>query len=94
MVAGLLEVDESGRILRARVAVGACSEVAQRLGTLENKLAECRVEDDLGSLVEEEHLAPLSAIDDVRASAAYRKQAALVILKRTLRELSTGDGDS
>ena len=31
MVAAVLEVDADGRIARARVAVGACSEVAQRL---------------------------------------------------------------
>jgi CO/xanthine dehydrogenase FAD-binding subunit len=38
----------------------------------------------LGSLVEPQHLAPLSPIDDVRASAPYRREAALVLLRRLL----------
>lgn len=93
MLAALLEADESGRIARARVAVGACSEVAQRLETLEARLTGSRWDADLGALVEEEDLASLSPIDDVRASAAYRSRAALVMLRRILRELSPGDGD-
>src|SRR5204863_3454918 len=39
MVAAVVEVDGAGLIARARVAVGACSEVAQRLGDLEGALA-------------------------------------------------------
>jgi len=35
-------------------------------------------------VVREAHLAGLSPIDDVRASAAYRRQAALVLLRRAL----------
>jgi CO/xanthine dehydrogenase FAD-binding subunit len=31
-----------------------------------------------------EHLAPLSPIDDVRATADYRQHAALVLLRRAL----------
>lgn len=82
MVAAVLEVAE-GRIGRARVAVGACSPVALRLPALEAALIGVPVE-SASAVVREAHLAGLSPIDDVRASAAYRRQAALVLLRRAL----------
>ena len=38
----------------------------------------------LPELVRAEHLAPLAPIDDVRASAAYRMDAALTVVQRVL----------
>ncbi len=86
MVAGVLEPAQ-GRIARARIAVGACSEIARRLSALEEALAGQALDRDLARIVKPEHLATLSPIDDLRGSAAYRRQAALVLLRRSLGRL-------
>jgi CO/xanthine dehydrogenase FAD-binding subunit len=87
MVAAIAEIDASGRIARARLAVGACSEVAQRLPALESWLdgsEAAAVAAALDSVVRPEHLAHLQPIDDVRGSAAYRSEAALELVRRAL----------
>jgi CO/xanthine dehydrogenase FAD-binding subunit len=86
MAAGYLDVAGS-RIAEARIAVGSCSPVAQRLPALEAALKGELAISDLTRLVKPEHLAPLQPIDDVRASAEYREEAALVVVKRLLSEL-------
>ena len=83
MVAVLVEVHE-GRVLQARVAVGSCSAVARRLRALEAELVAASVRDGLGAVVRPEHLAPLSPIDDVRATAQYRMDASLRLVQRAL----------
>jgi CO/xanthine dehydrogenase FAD-binding subunit len=82
MAAATLEI-EDGRVIAARIAVGACSAVAQRLPALEAALSGATV-DSLAERVEASQLAPLSPIDDVRGSAAYRREAALTLLRRLL----------
>lgn len=82
-VAVLLEPTVDGRVGRLRVAVGACSEVPRRLLALERDLEGLAL-DGLGRQVRPDHLAALSPIDDVRATAAYRREAALVLLRRLL----------
>ena len=84
MAAALIEL-EGDRIRTARVAVGACSPVAQRLAQLEADLAGQKVA-VLGApgLVEPAHLTPLSPIDDLRADAAYRQEAAGELVVRAL----------
>jgi len=78
-------VEVSNRtVASARVAVGACSPVAQRLPDLERELIGVPADAQLGERVEPGHLAPLSPIDDVRGSAAYRNDVALVLLRRLL----------
>ena len=72
------------RILEARVAVGSCSAVARRLRALEGELLGTSVQDGLGRVVRPEHLAPLSPIDDVRATAEYRMDASLRLVQRAL----------
>lgn len=86
MAAALVAVAD-GRIARARVAVGACSAVAQRLPALEAALAGVPAS-AAAAVPEARHLAPLDPIDDVRASAAYRLAAALVLLRDLLGELA------
>ena len=83
MAAATLEIS-GGRVVRSRVAVGACSAVAQRLPALEAALAGAPVDGALGTQVEPEHLAPLAPLDDIRGSARYRTDVALTLLKRLL----------
>ena len=88
MVAAVLEIADDRTIAKARLAVGSCSAVAQRLPLLESALVGQRLDADLATLAKLEHLAPLSPIDDVRGTADYRRDAALAIIRRTLQELA------
>src|SRR5262245_3734749 len=83
MAAATLEID-NGRIAAARVAVGACSAVAQRLPSLETALAGAALDHRLDNRVDAAHLASLKPIDDVRGSAAYRRDAVITVLRRLL----------
>jgi CO/xanthine dehydrogenase FAD-binding subunit len=83
MVAVVILVD-AGKVAAARVAVGSCSVVARRLTALERELAGASVRDGLGARVTPDHLAPLSPIDDVRATAEYRRDASLTLVRRAL----------
>lgn len=89
MVAATLEV-EDGRIAAARLAVGSCSAAARRLPELEAALSGRPCDASLAETVAPEHLAALSPIDDARASAAYRGEAALVLVRRALASLAGG----
>jgi CO/xanthine dehydrogenase FAD-binding subunit len=84
MAAATLEISDS-RITSARVAVGACSAVAQRLPGLEAALVGAAIDRSLGARVAPEHLAPLAPIDDVRGSAGYRTDVALTLLRRLIQ---------
>jgi CO/xanthine dehydrogenase FAD-binding subunit len=89
MVAAAIDADESGRIDHARIAVGACSEVAARLPALERALIGKSLDEPLEDLVEDAMVAPLSPIADVRGSAEYRRNSALVLARRALAALRT-----
>lgn len=89
MAAGVLETTPDGDVAAARIAVGACSEVAQRLTELELILQGKPVNASLGDAVTPEHLAALSPIDDVRGSGAYRLDAALTLVRRLLTQLGS-----
>jgi len=78
-------VVEAGQVTEAAVSVGACSEVARRLGGLENALVGLSV-DQIAEAVTAEHLADLTPISDVRASDAYRREAVVELVRRALRE--------
>jgi xanthine dehydrogenase small subunit len=90
MVAGAIETDARGSIGAARLAVGSCSPVPQRLTELEAALAGQPAR-TAGDIVAPLHLAHLAPIDDIRGSAAYRRQAALVLTRDVLAELARGD---
>lgn len=87
MASVMVEVD-GGRVVAARVAVGACSPVARRLPDLERALIGASFDASLCDRIEPAHLAPLSPIDDIRGSAAYRGDSALVLLRRLLAKVS------
>ena len=76
-------VVEDGRIAEAALAIGACSEVATRLPEVEAALTgqRARAPEIDPALV----VAALSPIDDVRATAAYRREAAAEIAVRAVR---------
>jgi CO/xanthine dehydrogenase FAD-binding subunit len=79
MVAAVITRAADGCILRARIAVGSCAATARRLPALEAAVIGTRG-DALAIL--DQHLAPLSPISDVRATAAYRRHAVDVLLRR------------
>ncbi|MFN7000199.1 MAG: hypothetical protein ACK4ST_09235, partial [Elioraea tepidiphila] len=85
MVAAVATFDATGRVAEARIAVGACSPVPMRLDALEARLAGKRPDP---ALVEPTDLAPLAPIDDVRGTAAYRRDAALTLVRRALAGLA------
>lgn len=88
MVSAVVATGPDGRIVAARIAVGACSAVAQRLGALEAALIGVPLAEAAG-LVAAEHLATLTPIDDVRASAAYRLAAAGTLVRDALADLAS-----
>jgi len=83
MVAAVVQVRDR-RVLAARIAVGSCSAVARRLRALEGELVGVSVGDRLSGVVRPDHLALLSPIDDVRATAEYRMDASLRLVQRAL----------
>jgi len=85
MVAAVLDVDAFGRVAEARVAVGSCSATARRLHDLERDLVGQSAKADIVGLVRAEHIAALSPINDVRATAGYRRDASLTLVRRTLQ---------
>jgi CO/xanthine dehydrogenase FAD-binding subunit len=84
MAAARLVVDRAGNVAQVAIAVGACSAVAMRLTALEEVLAGARLDEGLPGLVRAEFFDGLAPIDDVRGSAAYRRDAAAEIVRRAL----------
>jgi CO/xanthine dehydrogenase FAD-binding subunit len=84
MVAAALRTDKAGCIDAARVAVGACSAVAQRLPAVEAALVGQCAQPGIGGLALDQDLTTLTPIDDVRATAAYRTDAARTLIARAL----------
>jgi CO/xanthine dehydrogenase FAD-binding subunit len=89
MVAVVLQLDD-GRVTQARIAVGSCSVVARRLFELEQNLVGKTVGTGLGNVIRTDHLSSLSPIDDVRATASYRRDAALTLVKRAIDSCAGG----
>jgi CO/xanthine dehydrogenase FAD-binding subunit len=86
MVAAVIEVDASGLVRHAAIAVGSCSAVARRLDALEHKLIGRTASAGLSDLVEPADLIALTPIDDMRGTGAYRRDAALTLVKRAIEE--------
>lgn len=80
MAAAAVTFDPAGRPAAARIAVGAAGPRAVRLPGAEAAVL-------AGTAIEAHHLAPLSPIDDVRAGAAYRRDAALTLVRRSVAAL-------
>ena len=84
MAAANVEVGPQGRIVRAAVAVGACSPVARRLPALEARLTGMAATGVAGLRLQESDLQGLDPIDDIRATRAYRIDAATELVRRVL----------
>jgi CO/xanthine dehydrogenase FAD-binding subunit len=84
MVAAVIRRGGDGRIAAARVAVGSCSAVAQRLRSLEDELSGQPWASASADIVAPRHVDVLTPIDDVRASADYRSDAAVTLVRRAL----------
>lgn len=88
MVAAVLEKGTDGRIAKARVAIGACSPVAQRQPMVEAALIGAPWSAEAAARIHDEKLTGLSPIDDVRASGAYRRETALALVRRAIAQLT------
>ncbi len=85
---GVVIEESAGIVHGASVAVGACSAVAQRLTYLEAELIGRRINAGLAHKAKPKYFEQLSPIDDLRADAAYRREAALTITRRALAALA------
>ncbi|MCC1493989.1 FAD binding domain-containing protein [Cognatishimia sp. F0-27] len=90
MVSALVSMKD-GRIDTARVAVGACSAVAQRLPALEAALTGAAPDEILERMTPAQ-VAPLSPIDDIRGDAGYRRDAAGTLIARAIARAVPGQG--
>ena len=80
MVAVALDIERE-TVREARVAVGACSPVAMRLPDAERRLVG-PARAGLGEALRSQDFEALAPIDDLRASAGYRRAAALTLTRR------------
>lgn len=85
MVAITLLADEGNSVKEALVCVGSCSAKAVRLTELEGALAGRQINGTLSEVLRDGHLRPLSPIDDIRSTSAYRSDAARILLERGVR---------
>ncbi|MFN4172256.1 MAG: FAD binding domain-containing protein [Pseudorhodobacter sp.] len=86
MVAVRLDLQD-GRIVGAALAVGACSATARRLPAVEAALTGALAEDAASLIHDTDVAAALSPLDDLRATAAYRAEAAAELLRRATATL-------
>jgi CO/xanthine dehydrogenase FAD-binding subunit len=88
-VAVVVVFDANGAIVEAAVAVGSCSAVARRLPALEARLLGVPAGNDPADVLDLADLAPLTPIDDLRGSAAYRRDATATLVRRALHEVAS-----
>lgn len=81
MTAANILLDDRGRIAEARISVGSCSAIAQRLSALEADLVGQK---PTAIKITADHLAALTPIDDVRGTGAYRRAAAEEQIQRAI----------
>lgn len=76
---------KDGLLSGLRIAVGACSPVAQRLKEMEMALTGLSLQDAVGAL-RPEYITTLAPIDDIRGSANYRREVVLPLIAQALTE--------
>ena len=87
MVSAVVVPTPDERVADLRVAIGACSPVAQRLPALEARAVGLPLT-SLAALPTADDFSSLTPISDARADADYRRQVALVLTRRALAALS------
>ncbi len=86
MVAANLLISPDRKIREAAICVGSCSPKALRIREMEKALSGKLADEKIGEIIRKEHFAELSPIDDVRATAKYRLEAAQTLVRRALLE--------
>lgn len=86
-VAAVVDVEADGVVASARIVVGACSEVPMRIEAAEARLVGRSASPSLADAIDTADLDVLAPIDDVRGTAAYRRDVALTLVRRALSEL-------
>jgi CO/xanthine dehydrogenase FAD-binding subunit len=89
MIAIALETDSKKEITSCRIAVGACSPVAQRLKELEEEIIGSKIGTSLSKVPIQSHFSNLSPIDDIRSTATYRMEAAFTLVCRALDKVES-----
>lgn len=85
MVSAIITLDDKDHVSLARVAVGACSPVAQRLGKLEDALLGMPTSEvESGAVPMDSFLSSLAPIGDVRGSAEYRMEVTADLVRRAI----------
>ena len=75
-------------IADAAVAVGSCGPVATRLPPVEERLVGLTAEKAVAFVKDEDVFAALQPIDDIRATADYRRHAAANLIRRAVASLA------
>ncbi len=86
MVAARIEHD-AGVVTQAALAIGSCSGVAQRLPQVEAVLIGAPLPQASSRIIGADVASALSPIDDIRATAAYRTDAATELLCRAVAKV-------
>lgn len=81
-----------GKIAEIAICVGSCSAVAKRLTDLE-KMMKGQLPEACSDIVAAYDFPELSPIDDVRGTAAYRRDAAREIVLRALQQAFVGENE-
>ena len=82
---------ENGTCTDLRVAVGAASEIPQRLPNVEALAAGQPLADELVAEIAEGYAAQIETLDDLRGSAWYRSQMIRTHVRRAVEEIRNGD---
>lgn len=89
MVSGVVAVDAASRVTSARIAIGSCSAVARRQPRLEAAIVGRALQLVPSSDIADALLDGIEPIGDVRASAAYRRAAALELARDLFAHFAT-----
>jgi carbon-monoxide dehydrogenase medium subunit len=82
-VAALVEKDDSGKIVRAALALGGAAPVPLRMTAVEKNLVGQPADDGLFEAAAED-CRDIDALDDVHAPASYRRHLAVALARRAL----------
>ncbi len=91
-VAAGLQVDRSGHIEWARIALGAVAPTAIRAGATEEIMRGLKLDAEVVAEAAESVMREVRPITDLRASATYRREMCRVLTRRALEECAAQAG--